>query len=392
MVKHTKNSKQATSKPTQANSPILGNTTRIPQYEPYLDGRELQYLADCIESNWITGGPKVREFESRMAKLTGAKHAIACCNGTMALYIGLKIMGIGVGDSVIVPDFTFIASANSVVMVGAEPVFCDVDRDSFCMNAETIEKAITPTVKAVMPVGIYGNSPDMDEICSIAKVHKLKIIEDAAQDIDVTWDEKHLGTFGEVGCMSFYSDKTITTGCGGMVFTDSDGLAEKAIRLLNQGRTKRGWYFHETIGQNFRMSDLHAAVGLAQLDKLDEIVDKKKAHEELYRNLLADVEQVEFSKIDKRCFNVPFRHNILVPNPEALSKHLTNLGIGNLRFFYPLHRQPCYKYLKHDDIMFPNTIKAYDRGLSLPSSVKLTDGAIFYICTQIGEFYRGETK
>lgn len=392
MAKVTKNAQDTTSEATSPNLPIVGKCVRIPQYEPYLDGRELQYLADCIESNWITGGPKVKEFESRMAKLTGAKHAIACCNGTMALYIGLKIMGIGAGDSVIVPDFTFIASANSVVMAGAEPVFCDVDRNSFCMNAETIEKVITPKVKAIMPVGIYGNSPDMRELCSIATDAGLKIIEDAAQDIAVTWNGKHLGTFGDVGCMSFYSDKTITTGCGGMVFTDSDEMAEKAIMLMNQGRLKRGWYVHETIGFNFRLTDLGAAIGLAQLDKLPEIVDKKKAHEELYRTLLADIEQVEFPKIDKQCFNVPFRHNILVPDPEALSKHLTNLGIGNLRFFYPLHRQPCYKYLKYDDIMFPNTVEVYDRGLSLPSSAKLPNAEIAYICVKIKEFYEGETK
>jgi perosamine synthetase len=274
-------------------------------------------------------------------------------------------------------------------MAGAEPVFCDVDADSFCMNAETINKAITPTVKAIMPVGIYGNSPDMDEICSVAKSYKLKMIEDAAQDINVTWGDKHLGTFGDVGCMSFFSDKTITTSEGGMIFTDSDEMAEKAIMLMNQGRLKRGWYVHETIGYNFRLTDLGAAVGLAQLDKLPEIIEKKKAHEELYRDLLADVGQVEFPKIDKQCFNVPFRHNILVPDPKALSKYLAGLGIGNLRFFYPLHRQPCYKYLKYDDIMFPNTIKAYDRGLSLPSSVKLLNTEIAYICMKIKEFYEG---
>ncbi len=387
-----KSTKHATNKPVATKSAIVDSKVRIPQYEPYLDGRELQYLADCIESNWITGGPKVKEFESRMAKLTGTKHAIACCNGTMALYIGLKVMGIGIGDSVIVPDFTFIASANSVVLAGARPVFCDVDKGSFCMDEKSIRKVISPSVKAIMPVGIYGNSPDMREVCSTAVGYGLKIIEDAAQDIAVTWHGKHLGTFGDVGCMSFYADKTISTGCGGMVFTDSDELAEKAIRLLNQGRTKRGWYVHETIGYNFRMSDLSAAVGLAQLDKLDEIVEKKKAHEKLYQDLLSGMKQVKFSEIDKSCFNVPFRHNILVPNPELLSKYLTGLGIGNLRFFYPLHRQSCYEYLGYDDSMFPNTIKAYGRGLSLPSSVKLTDGEIFYICAEIKKFYKGVPK
>jgi len=363
----------------------------IPQYEPYLDQREADNLAQCIKDNWITGGKRVKEFESRMAKLTGAKHAIACCNGTMALYVGLKAMGIGEGDKVIVPDFTFVASANSVVMAGAEPVFCDIDSKSFCMSDKLVDSVIKDKkVKAIMPVGIYGNSPDMDEICLLAKNEGFGIIEDVAQDIRVTWDGKHLGTFGDVGCMSFYADKTICLGEGGMVFTDDDDLAERVVRLLNQGRTKRGWYVHETIGFNFRTSDLHAAVGLAQLDKLDEIVGKKKAHEELYRDLLADTEQVEFPKIDERCFNVPFRHNILVKSPDKLSKYLDSVGIGNLRFFYPLHRQPCYKYLNYNDKIFPNAMKIYSRGLSLPSSVKLTDSDIDYVCDHIRRFCKGK--
>lgn len=360
---------------------------KIPQYEPYLGKEELAQLTNCIETNWITGGPKVREFEARMSKLTGSKHAIACCNGTMALYLGLKLLGIGKGDKVIVPDFTFIASANSVVMTGAEPVFCDIDINSFCMSRETLEPVINPRPQAVMPIGIYGNSPDMSELLrSYVFTLRSKIIEDAAQDIAVTWNGKHLGTFGEIGCMSFFADKTATCGEGGMIFTDNDNLAEQAIRLLNQGRTSRGRYVHETIGYNFRMTDLQAAVGLAQLDKLDKIVKLKKRHEQLYRGYLDDI--VGFPVIDKRCFNVPFRHNILVPDPEKLSNYLTENGIGNLRFFYPLHRQPCYKYLGYTDNQFPNTVEVYNHGLSLPSSAKLTDDNIEYVCESIRKFYK----
>ena len=766
---------------------------KIPQYEPYLGKEELVQLTNCIETNWITGGPKVKEFESRMAKLTGAKHAIACCNGTMALYLGLKLLGIGKGDKVIVPDFTFIASVNSVVMASAEPVFCDIDKESFCINGKTPRSTYTNTVKAIMSIGIYGNSPNMDEISAMTLSHDLKMIEDAAQDIAVTWDGKHLGTFGEVGCMSFYADKTISClppetrilttlykdgnggsrtrliqdikvgnsvvsyntksgikeldtvtkvfenevnellviklsnknelqitenhpiyvvdkgwvkasevkkgdtvlqyiyyglglringlseqgmkledrwdkkrvkkwrnkhikrlkqlhanpdskynsvdlkargkkisiankhffktregilfkkkqsismkrkyrdpnhvfntkafhkrrieastianqnpesrekksmagkknwqnkeyrntviersnavrgtkeylenyarglnlkpnkaelkldkiiqdccpnefvyngdyktgisighyipdfvnvngkkkvielfgrywhdakeirtrkkkmkllgwdcliiwddeirnidkvkskvktfvynpkvklvkvksikkierltkvyniqtkknhnyfaygilvhncGEGGMIFTDNDKFAEQAIRLLNQGRLTRGQYIHETIGFNFRLTDIQAAIGLAQLDKLDKIVKLKKYHESLYRIYLNGIECIQFPVIDSNCFNVPFRHNILVPDPEALSNYLTENGIGNLRFFYPLHRQPCYKYLGYNDNQFPNTVEAYNHGLSLPSSAKLTDDDIEYVCSKIRKFYR----
>ncbi len=352
---------------------------RIPQFEPWLGLEELTKLTECIQDNWITGGKKLKEFEERLASLTGVKHAIACCNGTQALYLGLRVLGVGPGDEVIVPDFTFIASANSVIWVGAAPVFCDVDKDSLCMSLELIEKHITSKTKAIMPVGIYGNSPNMDDLSS-----ELLMIEDAAQDVGVTWEGKHLGSFGEVGCLSTYADKTITTGEGGMVLTNSDELTEKVIRLLNQGRTERGWYVHDEIGYNFRMSDLHAAIGLAQLSKLSIIIERKKQHEKLYKKLLSDV--VDFPIIDSRCFNVPFRHNIFVDDPKSLSEYLKSKNIGSLRFFYPLHRQPCYKYLGLDDIQFPNSVWAYDHGLSLPSSVTLADDKIEYVCSVIKEF------
>ena len=357
----------------------------IPQFEPWLGEEELALLAECIRDNWITGGKKLKEFEGRMASLVGTKHAMACCNGTQALYLGLKVMGIGEGDEVIVPNFTFIASANSVVWAGAKPVFCDVDRDSFCMGLDSVGELVNEKTKTIMPVGIYGNSPNMSDLMTMAD--KLLMIEDAAQDIGVTWEGKHLGSFGDVGCMSFYGDKTITSSEGGMVLTDNDAYAEKVVRLLNQGRVSRGRYIHEEMGYNFRLSDLAAAIGLAQLGKLSEIINRKKHHEKLYKELLGNVGQIKFPIIDDRCFNVPFRHNILVDDPEALSKHLGNESIGSLRFFYPLHRQPCYKYLGLEDSHFPNSVWAYEHGLSLPSSVNLPDTKIEYICDKIKEFY-----
>ncbi len=357
----------------------------IPQYEPWLGDEELALLTECIKDNWITGGKKVKEFEKGIANLVGVKHAIACCEGTQVLYLGLKVMGIGEGEEVIVPDFTFIASANSVVWAGAKPILCDVDKDSLCMNLDSISGLITGKTTAILPVGIYGNSPNMRELRST--LIELLMIEDAAQDVGVTWESKHLGSFGDVGCLSMYADKTLTTGEGGMVLTDNDGFAEKVVRLLNQGRTGRGRYIHEEIGYNFRMSDLHAAVGLAQLGKLWGIIDRKKHHEKLYGELLSGMEQVRLPVIDSRCFNVPFRHNIFVDDPELLSKHLTSENIGSLRFFYPLHRQPCYKHLGLEDSQFPNSVWAYEHGLSLPSSVTLSDSSIAYVCEKIREFY-----
>lgn len=359
----------------------------IPQFEPWLGAEELAQLTETIKANWITGGPKVQEFEKRIAELAGVKHGIAACNGTLALFMGLKAGGMGEGDEVIVPDFTFIASANSVVMTGAKPVFVDVDEKTFNISPECVERAITRQTRAIMPVHIYGQSADMDAIGQIAKKHNLYVIEDAAQGIGVTFNGKHTGSFGNVGCISFYADKTLTTGEGGMVLTDDDELARQCLILKHQGRTGRGFYFHDYIGYNFRLTDMQAGVGLAQLSKLPTIIQRKKNNEALYRELLKDVEGVEFPYIDPRGFNVPFRINILVDDPEGLSTFLNQKEIGSRRFFYPLHQQRCYN-IKGE---FPNSIKAYERGLSLPSSVTLTREQIETVCSNIRSYMKSHS-
>jgi len=360
----------------------------IPQFEPWLGEEELAQVTECIRANWITGGEKTREFEKKIAEICGVKHAIATCNGTLALYVGLKVLGIGDGDEVIVPDFTFIASANSVVMAGAAPVFVDIDERTFNIDPDCTEKAITPRTKAIMPVHIYGQAADMDAICRIAEKHNLYVIEDAAQGIGVTLNGKPVGSFGEVGCLSFYADKTMTTGEGGMVLTDDDALAEKCLILKHQGRTGRGIYFHEYIGFNFRLTDLQSAVGLAQLSKLSIIIERKKRNENLYKEFLKDIEGVRFPYIDPRGFNVPFRINILVDDPEILSNYLNENEIGSRRFFHPLHMQPCYD-VKGE---FPNSIKAYETGLSLPSSVTLTEEQISFVCEKIRTFIKNSKR
>jgi len=357
----------------------------IPQFEPWLGEEELAQITECIKAKWITGGPKVREFERKIAELCVVKHAIAVCNGTLALYMGLKALGIGEGDEVIVPDFTFIASANAVVLTGAKPVFVDVNPKTFNIEPGYAAKAITLRTKAIMPVHIYGQAADMDAICDVAERHGLYIIEDAAQGVGVTFKGKHTGSFGEVGCLSFYADKTITTGEGGMVLTNNDEIAQKCLILEHQGRTGRGIYFHEHIGYNFRLTDLHAAVGLAQLSKLPTIIERKKRNEKLYREFLKDVGGVKFPYTDPRGFNVPFRINILVDDPEALSNFLQANDVGSRRFFYPLHMQPCYNIEGN----FPNSVNAYERGLSLPSAVTLTEQQIEHVCEKIKEFFKG---
>jgi perosamine synthetase len=352
----------------------------IPQYEPWLGQEELSKLAECIKDNWITGGKKVKEFEDRIAKLAGVKRAIACSNGTMALFMGLKSLGIGPGDEVIVPDFTFIASANAVILAGGKPVFVDIERDTLNIDVTKIKAAITPRTKAIMPVHIYGQSANMSEIMNIAREYGLKVIEDAAQAVGVTWQGKPAGGIGDINCFSFYADKCMTTAEGGMVLTNDNSMADTSLRLENQGNLKKGNYIAESIGYNFRMTDLQAAVGLAQLDKLPEIIKRKRHNDELYREYLKGAAQ--FTSISSQCFNVPFRHVILVDNPQDMSEYLERNGIGTRRVFYPLHMQPCYNYGGD----YPAAIWAYEHGLALPSSTLLTEEKISYIGNAIKKY------
>jgi perosamine synthetase len=356
---------------------------KIPQFEPVLGKEEADKLLECIRDQWITGGKKVKEFEQRIAILCKVKRAVACCNGTMALFMGLKALGIKEGDEVIVPDFTFIASANAVVLAGAKPVFADVYGDTLNIKQGGIAKAITTKTKAIMPVHIYGQSAEMDMVNAMAKEYGLFVIEDAAQGIGVTWGGNPVGGLGDVGILSFYCDKTITSAEGGMVLTNNDEIADKCLRLENQGNLSKGNYIAETIGYNFRMTDLQAAVGLAQLDKLDSIITKKRFNERCYRNQLSN--HVEFLRIDDRCSNVPFRIVILVLDPLALSKYLLEKEIETRRVFYPLHLQPCY----NTGGSFPNSVRAYEMGLALPSSANLTKDQITYVCDSIKGFLSG---
>lgn len=353
----------------------------IPQSKPWLGDDELRQLSECIANDWITSGAKVREFEQRIAELCQTKRAVSCTSGTVALFLALKSLDVGVGDEVIIPDFTFIATANAVVLTGATPVFVDIDARTLNIDPERIADAITKRTKVIMPVHLYGQSADMSAISRLTTYHKLFVVEDNAQGIGVGWDGKPTGGFGAASCLSFYADKTLTTGEGGMVLTDDDSLADKCIRLTCQGNLDKGRYIHDTIGFNFRMTDLQAAVGLAQLTKLARAIKRRRLYDRIYRGALGDI--VEFPVIDSRCYNVPFRTVVLVDDPEALRKYLLANGVDARRVFYPLHVQPCYRR----DGNYPNSVRAYERGLALPLFSTLTENEIEYICATIWRFY-----
>jgi perosamine synthetase len=360
----------------------------VPQFEPYFGEEEIALLTDTLRSGWVTEGPKTQQFISRLSSLTGARHVSLAPNGTLALYMALKLIGIKEGDEVIVPDFTFLASASSVVLAGATPVFVDVDPETFNIIPQLIEQAITEKTAAIMPVHIYGQAAQMDSIMDIAHRYELKVVEDAAQGVGVKYKGKHVGTFGDFGCLSFFADKTVTTGEGGALLTNNPHLAEACLYFRNQGRLERGSFVHSRMGYNFRLTDLQAAIGLVQLDKLAEIIERKRTIEQCYRQFLNGSEDVMFPTIDPDCQRVAFRINILVPDPEKLGGFLANESIGVRRFFYPLHCQPCFnKYNSRVSGDLRNSINAFEHGLSLPSSAKLTEAQIEYVCSAIRSFF-----
>ena len=356
---------------------------KINQFQPYLGNEEYEAIKDCFEQNWITEGPKSKEFNKKLCDLIGCKYGVFANNGTLSLYLGLKAMGIKPGDEVIVPDFTFIASANAVEMVGAKPIFVDINKDDLHIDLAECEKLITNNTKAIMPVHIYGMAANMDKITQFAKKHNLKIIEDAAQAIGVTWKGKHCGTFGDVGCFSFFADKTITTGEGGFVCTNDKNIYNKLLYLRNQGRLNRGSFIHPEIGYNFRITDIQAAIGLVQLNKLEKIKSSKISILNQYIKHLKNIPGVKIIQPPQGSNHIPFRVAILFDqNIDSIMQYLTDKGIETRTFFYPIHKQPCYK----TSINLKNSTYVYKHGLCMPSYPELNKDQIQYVCDKIKEF------
>ena len=368
---------------------------RVPQFMPFIGMEEYEAIKSCFENNWITEGPKTAEFSEKLLDLIGSKYGVFAPNGTLSLYLALRAMGIGPGDEVIVPDFTFIASANAVEMTGARPVFVDVGCHDLQIRVDDCERVRTEKTKAIMPVHIFGFAADMTKIMAYAKEHDLMVIEDAAQALGINWDGKGCGSFGTTGSFSFFADKTLTTCEGGFVTTDDEGIYDELLLLRNQGRRNRGSFVHPAIGYNFRINDVQAAIGLAQLKKLPEIIERKQRNYNLYREALADIEEVELlSPGNKVEPYVPFR--VVLRTKDESSKHLMGfMGMNDVEarsFFYPLHLQPCFNIWKddkrHDAEHFGVAEHAYNHGVCLPSFAALTESQITYVCETIKEYYR----
>ena len=377
----------------------LGETMKVPQFMPYVDMTEWEAVKGCFEDNWITEGPKSKEFNKKLCDIIGCKYGVFANNGTLALYLGLRAIGVGPGDEVIVPDFTFIASANAIEMTGATPVFCDVG-DDLQISIEDCKKLVSRKTKAIMPVHIYGFAANMDEVMSFAKQNNLLVIEDAAQALGIKWNGKGCGSFGDVATFSFFADKTITTAEGGFVCTDDEEIYEKLLYLRNQGRINRGSFVHPEIGYNFRITDIQAAIGLRQLEKFDEIISKKVKNYNLYRELLSGVKGVQIIEPRKEVSPfIPFRVVLRVTDEKSsdgLMKYMKENGIETRTFFYPLHKQPCFEGLiRAQKYKFWRTyskcsksLDSYNTGVCLPSYAALGEEQIKHVCQTIKDYMR----
>lgn len=322
----------------------------IPVNEPLLDGNEKKYLCECIDTGWISSeGPFVKEFENRMSKSAGRKYGVAVANGTAALEVAAMAVGIGEGDEVIMPTFTIISCAMAVTKLGGIPVLVDSDIHTWNMNVEEIERKITKRTKAIMMVHLYGLPADVDKIMELAKKYDLKVIEDAAEMHGQTYQGRPCGSFGDISVFSFYPNKHITTGEGGMVVTDSEELAERCRSLRNLCFRKDVRYVHDEISDNYRFTNLQAAVGLAQIERLEEFVERKRNMGRFYTERLQDLpgiilplEKTDFAENIYWVYGIVLERESEVSNQE-IQKMLAEEGIGSRTFFWCMHEQPVYQ-------------------------------------------------
>lgn len=318
----------------------------IPISIPNLGGNEYKYLMDAFLSTWISSkGKYISEFENKFSQYCQTSYGVAVSNGTVALHLALVTLGIGKGDEVIVPDLTFAATINAVLHAGATPVIVDIEEDSWCINPEEVEKAITEKTKAIIPVHLYGQPCDMEKIIEIADRHNLKVIEDCAEAHGAEFNGHKVGSFGDVGCFSFFANKVITTGEGGMCITKNKQLADKMRVLRDHGMSTSKRYWHECVGFNYRMTNLQAAIGLAQLERIDIILNEKEKLEELYKSVMQDLKGITFQRNNiKNRKKITWMISALYSgDKQKLMEKFINNKIETRPFFYPLSEMPIYK-------------------------------------------------
>ncbi|MEK6943389.1 MAG: DegT/DnrJ/EryC1/StrS family aminotransferase [Nanoarchaeota archaeon] len=365
---------------------------KIPVCEPTLMGNELKYVTECVKTGWVSSSGKfIQEFEEKFSDYCNAKHGASCSSGTAAIHLAIEAMGIGKGDEVIIPTFTMIGACNAVIYAGAKPVLVDSEMCTWNMDPEKIEEKITKKTKAIMVMHTYGHPCDMDKIKKIAHKHSIPIIEDAAEAHGAEYNGKKTGSLGDIACFSFYANKIMTTGEGGMIVTDNKKWAENAKSLRNHcfGEPR---FLHKKVGYNYRMTNIQAAIGVAQLEKIDEYVEKRRSNAKLYNKLLNNVKGIKTPPEAKWAKNVYWMYGILANEDFGMSMpkirdELAKNGIETRTFFIGMHKQPAYtaKDERFPDLKgkYPVCDELQKKGLYLPSSTHLTKEQITYVANSI---------
>lgn len=355
----------------------------IPVAEPDLRGNVKKYVLDCLDTNWISSlGKYIPLFEQKFSYYCGCNYGVSVANGTTALHLALAALGIGKGDEVLVPDLTFVATPNAVAYTGAKPVLVDADPKIWNIDPEKIEEKITPNTKAIIPVHLYGHPCDMEPIMKVAEEHNLFVIEDCAEAHGAEYIGKKVGSIGDIGCFSFYGNKILTTGEGGMCITNDEKLAERMRFLKDHGMAKKR-YYHPEMGFNYRMTNIQAAIGLAQLERIDEILAIKRKNAMLYRKFIGSCKGITFQPEMPWAKTVYWLHSILLENSfrsnrDLLMQELSAEGIDSRPFFIPMHELPMYKQEG-----YPVASELSMKGINLPSSTLLSEEDIKQICSII---------
>lgn len=371
----------------------MAKTEQIPIAETWLGAKERRLLAECANSGWVSSkGRFVGAFEEAFASYCGVKYGIATSSGTTALHLALACLGIGPGDEVIVPTLSFIATANVVTYCGAKPVFVDSRADTWNLDPVAVENAVTRKTRAIIVVHLFGHPAHMDEIQSIADKHSLHVIEDACEAHGSEYRGARVGSLGTMGCFSFYGNKIITTGEGGMVVTDDVSLADRVRLLKDHGMSRTRKYWHAHIGFNYRMTNLQAALGVAQMERIEQVIDRKRRNARIYNSLLRDIPGITLPQETPWARHVYWLYTILIEGRfksarGSIAEALSSRGIETRPFFYPISNMPPYRNGRNGRFAVAERVSR--KGLSLPSSPLLKEKDIHNICTVIRELADG---
>lgn len=369
---------------------VFDNRFNLPISEPSFEGNELKYVSECVLTGWVSSAGKfVTQFEDAFSRFCGAEYGISSSSGTTALHLSLAALGLGPDDEVIVPSFTFISTANAVAFTGATPVFVDSEKSTWNIDPREIEKAVTDKTRAIIPVHLYGHPANMDPIIKIARKYGLFVIEDAAEAHGALYKKHKVGALGDMGVFSFYGNKTITTGEGGMVVTNNKDLADKIRILRDHGMDSGKKYVHSVLGYNYRMTNIQAAIGVAQMERINQIIEQKRFNAKLYIEKLKEVPGIILPPDEDWAYNIYWLFSIIIdPNKFGMSaydlqKKLAEKKIETRPLFPPIHHQPIYQ---SKDVL-PVCQFLAENGLSLPSSANLRKNDIIRVADELAETY-----